>query len=153
MGRRGPRPIPTAIKIAKGTDRGTDQRRATVGDAIDLPEPPATLGDAGRSAWERFGSVAWSLGVLEDRFLGALERLCEAFDRLSWAQGDIENSGRTSVNDKGYEYVRPAVTIEKEAREEIRRYLIEFGWTPASAANVKIVRDERQTSVKRRERA
>lgn len=153
MGRRGPRPIPTAIKIAKGTDRGNDQRKTTMGDAIDLPEPPSTLGDAGRAAWERFGSVAWSLGVLEARFLAALERLCEAHDRLAWAQADIASGGRTSKNDKGYEYARPAVTIEKEAREEIRRYLIEFGWTPASAANVRIVRDERQTSVKRRERA
>lgn len=153
MGRRGPRPTPTALKIAKGTDRGTDQRKSTVGESVPLPEAPESLGEAGRNAWERYGIVAESVGLLEGRFLFALERLAAAHDRLAWAQSDIEAGGWTAVTDKGYEHVRPSVQIEKEAREEIRRYLIEFGLTPSSAANVRIVRDDRQTSVKRRTRA
>jgi P27 family predicted phage terminase small subunit len=133
--------------------RGTDKPGATVGESCDLPAPPESLGEAGQKAWEQYGNVAKSLGLLEERFLAALERLAEAHDRMAWAKDDIEQGGRTSISDKGYEYVRPAVQIEKEAREEIRRYLIEFGWTPASAANVKVIRDDRPTSVKRRERA
>lgn len=145
--------MPTTIKIAKGTDRGTDQRTATVGESVPLPKPPPGLGPAGRAAWKRFGIVAESVGLLEERFLAALERLAAAHDRLAWAQDDIKKHGWTAMTDKGYEHIRPAVTIEKEAREEIRRYLIEFGCTPSSAANVRIVRDNRETSVKRRSRA
>jgi P27 family predicted phage terminase small subunit len=153
MGRRGPRPKPTALKIASGTVRGTDKVKETIGERICLPEAPGTLGESGREAWERCGKVAESLGLLEERFLIALERFAAAHDRMAWAKSDIEANGWTSLTEKGYECQRPAVAIEKDARDEIRRYLIEFGWTPASAANVKITRDNRPTSVKRRERA
>ena len=153
MGRRGPRPTPTQLKIARGTVRGTDKPNATVGEQCDLAPAPESLGEAGRKAWEQYGAIARSLGLLEERFLPALERLGDAHDRLQWAKADIEQNGRTAMTDKGYEHIRPACTVEREARDEIRRYLIEFGLTPASAANVKIIRDDRPTSIKRRERA
>lgn len=152
MGRRGPRPTPTGLKIASGTHRA-DRHGAvkdTQGGVISLPEPPETLGDAGRTAWVRFGTVAESLGLLEPRFLGALERLCDAYDRLAWASEDIGAKGRVQLSETGYECPRPSVAIEKEARDEIRRYLIEFGWTPAAAANVKITRESKPRGVKAR---
>jgi P27 family predicted phage terminase small subunit len=110
----------------------------TVGEAIELPDAPAWLGDAGRAEWERLGSIAAELGQLEKRFLPSLERLCDAYDRLAEAREDIATEGRTSITDKGFEHARPAVAMEKEARDEIRRYLLEFGWTPSAANGVKI---------------
>ena len=85
MGRRGPRPIPTAIKIAKGTIRGTDRPNETTGATVPMPEAPDTLGDAGRAAWAEYGGIAASLGLLEPRFLPGLERLSEAWQRAAEA--------------------------------------------------------------------
>lgn len=140
MGKRGPRPLPPAVKLARGTYRQDRHGPVAgkVGEAIELPEAPSWLGVAGQEAWQRFGSIAAENGQLEARFLACLERLCDAYDRLSEAKEDIRDNGRTAVTEKGFEHARPAVAAEKEARDEIRRYLIEFGWTPSSAGGVSI---------------
>jgi P27 family predicted phage terminase small subunit len=141
MATKGPRPTPTELRLARGTHRNTrhgDASQEPKGDTIPLPDPPESLKEHGVQKWIECGQKLSLLGLLESRYLDALEMYCRAWDRLAFYETTLEQTGEFFVAESGYVGRHPAANGAKEARDEIRRYQVEFGLTPSSSTGIKV---------------
>lgn len=148
MGRRGPAPAPTALKLVKGTrkDRvNTDEPQPA--EATGKVIPPAWLTPDALSLWtqyapdlERQGVLkAWDcehLGVWCDsaaqrqRATAALAASCEVVEE------PIVNKAGEVV---GYRLVRnPWTLVQKSATDAMQRYGARFGLTPSDRSQLKV---------------
>jgi len=137
---RGRPKTPLALKISRGTyrqDRDGKLSDHVVGVPLaSIPTPPAALGDVGRAKWTETATMLQRLGMLEERFLDALQMYCKAFDDLADAEATIRVQGRYTSTASGRPKLHPACTVADQARDEIRRYLTEFGMTPSASSRV-----------------
>lgn len=137
MGKPGPKPAPASLKIANGTFRpDRDRQSAATGQVLTaIPKPPAKLGRIGKTKWLETWSQLDKSKLMESRFVDAVEMYCRAWDRL--AHYELAHKGKEfQVTDSGYVCAHPAIGLAKQARDEIRRYQTEFGFTPSSANGV-----------------
>jgi phage terminase small subunit len=110
--KRGPKPLPTRLKILKGTRS----------DRVNLKEPsfplavktraPRWLGTYGRQLWRELAPVLITKGVLTVADVPAFSLLCDEWDIF-----------RRDPLDSG-------------ARERLRKLLGEFGCTPSARSRV-----------------
>jgi len=137
----GRRPEPTALKVAKGTFRpdraknGGDEPNPSILNRT--PAPPRSLGDVGRRKWRATAKLLMGIGVLTAADLDALESYCAAWDELRECEAVVAADGAYYTTDKGYVGQHPAVNRSFKARDVIRRFMLEFGMTPASRTGVK----------------
>src|SRR3990167_4162210 len=121
MGKRGTRPTPTAVKLARGThrpDRHGDPDSEPHGALLgSVPVAPETLGEVGGAKWQEWGQHLASLGLLEQRYLDALEMYCRAWDRLAEYERILREDGEFVKTTKGYVCRHPAATGAKQARD------------------------------------
>src|SRR5688500_14290201 len=86
MGRRGPKPTPTSLKITNGThraDRHGDPAREP-GTPLDaIPLPPDSLGDPGREAWNELLGVVLAGRYVTEHDLRAFTTYCRTFDEVA----------------------------------------------------------------------
>lgn len=138
----GRKPLPVELKLARGTlrkGRDGDPAERPKGVALSVvPDPPEALGEMGLIRWKETCARLISMGVFEDRYLHSVEMYCRAWDALSEAEKVIKEEGMYYVvGDNGARAKHPAATEAKNARDEIRRYQVEFGFTPSSSSAVK----------------
>jgi hypothetical protein len=129
MGRRGPKPESTAVKVARGTFRKhRDSIRFDMVPAAGAPERPLDLGEVGGVLWDQIigeHAARKTLGAVDTSSLAALCRtweLCQA----------------------AYAAAKIAPT-DKDARCSYLGYLsacdkigAKFGWTASDRANLKL---------------
>jgi P27 family predicted phage terminase small subunit len=153
----GRKPLPVELKVARGTDRkdrdGDPASRPKGAVLSVIPDPPECLNDIGRVRWEETCRRLQTMGVLEDRYLQSVEAYCLAYEALAAANAVIAEEGMYYIFGKNNAIAKhPAATEAKNSRDEIRRYQIEFGFTPSSASTVKS-KAPNKTTVPNRTRA
>jgi len=132
VGRRGPRPAPTAIKLAKGERRPSrvNYDEPEVPEVDDLKPPPGLAGVA-LAEWRRLGPQLRDVGVLRTTDLGALEDYCR---RLGDLRSYETRAKRAGVNAISMGYAGMVTKLQAQVNA-LRR---EFGLTPASRSSVRI---------------
>lgn len=134
MGRRGPRPTPTAILQARGSRRaGT--RRADSAAAIEAPVCPEWLRPEAKAEWKRIEPLLIEDGLLTRLDLAALACYCSTWADFVKARADLEKFGRTITDQYGVR-THPAWTQFVESARMVRLFIAEFGLSPASRRNV-----------------
>jgi phage terminase small subunit len=111
--KRGPKPLPTRLKILKGTrsDR-VNQREPAFPLAAKGGRPPRWLGTYGRELWRELAPVLIDRGVLTIVDIPAFTLLCDEWDIF-----------RRDPVDNG-------------ARDRLRKLFGEFGVTPSARSRV-----------------
>lgn len=133
--------LPVELHIAAGTYRPArhGKSNATSGTMLDaIPDPPASLEASGKVKWQSIGTILQIRGLLQGRYLDALEMLCRAYDRLERYQAVLAKDGEFYTTKRGAIGAHPAVRLLAVARDDIRRYLIEFGMTPSSSNGIDV---------------
>ena len=146
--------IPAEIKRMHGTYRPDRDKQSAI-QSVPMsvrPAIPDSLKDTGVAKWNEWVDILESLKLLERRYLDALEMYCRAWDRLVHYEGVIQEQGEFTVAESGYICAHPATALAKQAREEIRRYQTEFGFTPSSASSVATIKKAEKTGVPSRRR-
>ena len=140
MPNRGVKPVPDAIRIARGTYRkdrhGTPETKVEP-RLIDDIAVPKGLGKAGKSRWSQWVETFRLDKMLEQRHLDSLEMYCRAWDRMEECEALAKKDGEYITSESGAMSRHPALIEAHACRESIRRYIIEFGGTPSSATNVR----------------
>ena len=151
MGRRGPTPTPTAIKLARGSWRGDAEDKKGPKAKAGKPRMPAWLDPRAKAAWKAIVPELEQLGVLATCDAHALSLLCEAFSE--WKQAKIMLAKTPHVKaihnpDGSLKYLQtnPYVSISRKAGEELLRLLREFGLTPAARTRIEIKANSDQSS-------
>lgn len=142
MAGTGRKPIPTALKIARGTyrqDRHGDPDSQPAPDVLTkVPTAPRTLGKVGRKKWKDTAGKLIVLGLLTPVDLDALEIYCAAWDELAICDAELEKTGAYFTADSGYMGQHPVVNRRFKAIDNIRRFMTEFGMTPSSRTSVQV---------------
>jgi P27 family predicted phage terminase small subunit len=133
MGKRGPIPQPSAVKLAKGERRPS---RVNYAEPV-LPEAsivrlPAGITGAGRKEWLRLAPMLTAAGVLKESDAIALEDYCRCLSELREAERARKKSG---VETEDGQRLQGLVLKLRGQANTLRR---ELGLTPSSRAAIRI---------------
>jgi P27 family predicted phage terminase small subunit len=133
MGKRGPRPQPTALKLAKGERRPSRVNR----DEPTLPEPttlrpPKGLPVIAKREWKRLAPLLQASGVLRETDLTCLENYCRAFADLRLFEEKAAELGPELSVAKGF------ASAVRQLRIQVNQLARELGLTPSSRAAIRV---------------
>lgn len=153
-GTRGPLPKPHALKVLEGNagKRPLDLA-AGVNPRIEVPSPPKHLGKEAAKEWKRITPLLEELGLISGLDRAALALYCQAAGRLAELETAfnakvklIEKGGKDyadavyeasySVTPSGYAQQSVIVQLIGKHREQLNRYLMHFGLSPAARGRV-----------------
>lgn len=153
-GSRGPLPKPAALKALEGNPgkRALDLS-AGVNPRVEVPSAPRHLGKEARKEWARITPVLEELGLISGLDRAALALYCQAVGRLSELEtafngmvarlvdtgvdySDAVYQASYSVTPSGYAQQSVIVQLIGKHREQVNRYLMHFGLSPAARGRV-----------------
>lgn len=154
-GTRGPLPKPSALKLLEGNagKRPLDLS-AGVNPRVEIPSAPGHLSKDAKKEWKRITPLLEELGLISGLDRSALALYCQAQGRLSELETAFNAQVARLVQDKGLDYpaavyeashaVTPSgyaqqsviVQLIKSHREQVNRYLMHFGLSPAARGRV-----------------
>jgi P27 family predicted phage terminase small subunit len=135
MGKRGPKPLPTADKRL----RGTLEKSRQAPDELELPpgcpNPPTSLIGDGRELWRDCAPVLAERGVLSNSDRASFEAMCRAFQSARDAEKELAKEGRVIPGERG-NVINPWEKIAIQRWAEVVRFSAEFGLTPAARSRI-----------------
>ena len=153
-GSRGPLPKPVALKVLEGNagKRALDLA-AGVNPRIEVPSAPKHLGIEARKEWKRITPLLEELGLISGLDRAALALYCQATGRLAELEtafngqvarhvaggmdyADAVYHTSHSVTPSGYAQQSVMVQLIKSHRDQLNRYLMHFGLSPAARGRV-----------------
>lgn len=153
-GTRGPLPKPAALKLLEGNPgkRALDLS-AGVNPRVEIPSTPKHLGVEARKEWKRITPILEELGLISGLDRAALGLYCQAVGRLYeletsfngkvnlLTQGGMDYSDAVytvsyAVTPSGYAQQSVIQQLIKSQREQVNRYLMHFGLSPAARGRV-----------------
>jgi P27 family predicted phage terminase small subunit len=154
-GSRGPLPKPAALRLLEGNagKRPLDLS-AGINPRIEVPSAPKHLGQEARKEWKRITPILAELGLVSGLDRAALALYCQAVGRLSELEtafngqvdrlvtvekvdyADAVYKASYSVTPSGYAQQSVIVQLIKSHREQVNRYLMHFGLSPAARGRV-----------------
>ena len=137
MGRRGPAPSPTALKLLRGETRPSRINRAEPEPAGGFPAMPADLDAEAAAEWRHVEAEMAATGVIRavDRML--LRAYCEAASRYLQAVRMYATSGPL-IRDREHRGVvkNPLHQIIRDNEATLRGLARELGLSPSSRAGI-----------------
>jgi len=154
-GTRGPLRKPDILKALEGNPgkRSLDLSGG-VNPRVDIPSPPKHLGQEARKEWKRITPLLEELGLISGLDRAALALYCQAVGRLSELEmafnGKVERyiadekmeysdavyAASYAVTPSGYAQQSVIVQLIRSHREQVNRYLMHFGLSPAARGRV-----------------
>lgn len=135
MGKRGPRPLPTALKRARGNPgkRKLNDAEPELPPVGDL-EPPEGLGGPGLAEWKRLASTLTSSGVLTEGDVTLFENYCRALTDLRRFEVKARKAGPELAIAKGF------AGMVVKLRAQVTQLQAQIGLTPSSRSGVKVTK-------------
>ncbi len=134
MGKRGPKPLPTALKKARGTYRRDRTAANEIQPIPGIPAPPAWLDAEARDEWDPVVPQLAEQGVLTSVDGAALEGYCSNYaaavrlQRIADAAPIVEGLHGPKEN--------PAASAARKHWALVRQFAAEFGLTPSARSRV-----------------
>lgn len=137
MGKRGPRPEPTQLKILKGNPGrrplNTREPQAPAGE----PSCPKHLTREAKAEWKRICGELAALGLLSIVDRAALACYCQSWARHVAAEKERDQRGDYIETANGWR-LAPWVRVSQDERKIMRSYLQEFGLSPSSRSRLEV---------------
>lgn len=141
MGRRGPAPTPTKLKLL----RGNPGRRPIGQDPeprVGPPVQPAGMSEPSRAVWDRLIGDYGHTGVLTGVDADAMRIYCEAVVRYEQAAQLLEGSGPLVKGARANELVKnPLHQVVRDNADLVRAFARELGFTPSARSALSEIKD------------
>lgn len=141
MGRRGPPPKPTRLRILNGNASKRPLNTREPQPKIGTPHCPEWLSDDARKVWKRLVPLLRDMGVLTLADADAVAMYCSTYVEWRKAQDFVEKHGFVYPirGEKGE--VRcfqqfPQVSIARNLLLVLKSFMGEFGLTPAARSRI-----------------
>lgn len=142
MGRRGPPPKPTKLRLIQG-----NPGKQRINHSEPKPEPagldcPALLKGEARKKWSEIAPKLLRYGLFTELDRDALAAYCQAYSewaravRMMAKDGVVRNYGQ-----KGYEQISAWVTVADKSLKKMKEFLTQFGMTPSSRSALSVDSD------------
>lgn len=147
MGRRGPPPKPTKLKIVAGNPGRRPLNHREPKPKEGTPTMPAWMKGEARAEWQRIVPELRSMGLLTLVDRAALSAYCQAWAELVECTKVLQDEGRVVeepvVGRDGAHLgervkAHPIVRMQRDAFARLKAFLAEFGLTPASRSSIKL---------------
>lgn len=139
MGKRGPRPQPTKLKLLRGNPgrRPVNENEPNPAAVKGCPAPPEWLLPEAAAEWNRLAPELQSLGLLTVLDLNTLARFCQCWAHYRAADQSVIEQGRTLELKSKEGTIKsigpnPNVAIAMKMADECRRLGSMFGLDPSS---------------------
>ena len=138
MGRRGPAPKPTSLRVLHGETRPSRVSPLEPRPRRGAPSKPGWLSQAASDEWDLIlpELVAMGTATMADRM--SLAGYCEASARFRMATELVARSGLFLRDRDGTIRKNPAVAQQRDASLELLRWCREFGFTPAARSPLRV---------------
>lgn len=145
MAQRGPRTLPTNLKIVTGTARPHRLNPDEPQPEPVAPDAPDHLTPDARAEWDRIVSELAALGLMTRLDRGALAAYCQAWGRWRAAEEalarmaarDATTAGLMIRTKSGNLIQNPLVGTANKAMADMIRYAAEFGMTPSARTRIR----------------
>lgn len=137
MGRRGPAPTPTNLRVL----RGDQPKRINLNEPRPrdlVPERPGWISQHAAEEWDRVVPDLVAMGTAKAVDAVALAAYCEAVARFRAASVVVAQTGPLIIGRDGLAHKNPAVQQARDASYEVRLWAREFGMTPSSRSPLRI---------------
>ncbi len=143
MGRRGPPPKPTAIRLLHGNPGKRPLNTREPRPRPGVPRCPPHLSPEARRVWRRLAHDLKRMGVLTLVDADAIEVYCRTYVRWKAAEDFLEQHGEiySIRDDRGRIKCMaqfPQVAVARHLVLILKGYQQEFGLTPASRTRLQI---------------
>lgn len=140
MGRRGPKPKPTKLKVLAG-ERSDRINHREPDPPRGRPEKPEDLTGLAGEEWDRIIPVLEAMGILTIADGPAVAMYCVAYERWRRARDAYADKLHFSTTGGGS---RPdaCVGIAERAEQRMLNLLSRFGMTPADRSRVQVDPDQ-----------
>lgn len=138
MGKRGPKPIPTATLKLRGSTH-LSRRAGELSPETGVPTCPEWLSDVGQAKWhELLDKDLATPGLVTISDGDNIAMYCEAWCDMLDALDEIKREGATCHHEKGGTYQHPAVGRKNKAVERMLKIGANFGMNPAARTSIKL---------------
>jgi P27 family predicted phage terminase small subunit len=132
----GRRPKPTKQKKLEGNPGKRKFNPDEPDPDSEIPTMPAHLDATAKAEWKRITPQLLSLGLISEVDRGPIAAYCQAWSRWVDAEENIQRFGSVIKTPKGYPVQSPYLGIANHAMDQVRKFAIEFGMTPAARSRV-----------------
>ena len=132
-------PKPTALKRLAGNPGKRKLNDLEPEPRREMPGCPRWLTGEAKKEWRRMARDLYDAGLLTTVDRAALAGYCVAWATFYEAQTELQKTGVSMVimTSNGNAVMNPWLGVRNRALDEMRRFLVEFGMTPASRSRVK----------------
>jgi P27 family predicted phage terminase small subunit len=133
MGKRGPKPKPSAIRATEGKIVPLNEPRPT----LSALQPPPDIAEDALDVWREVIAAVGHTGVITAADVDTLRAYCEATARYREAEGLLRKSGPL-VKGRNGEYVKnPLHQVMRDNATMMRAGARELGLTPSARVGMK----------------
>ncbi|MCH7573598.1 MAG: phage terminase small subunit P27 family [Candidatus Marinimicrobia bacterium] len=141
---RGRTPQPTVVKKLLDTGRRRiDPAISEPSVSAAIPAMPNWLKGEAAAEWKRMGKELKDVGLIGKIDRAAFTSYCLAWAKLKKATQQLEGAGKgkgyTIVTPNGYPAMSTWLAIQNKAMDQVAKFLVEFGMSPAARARIKVV--------------
>lgn len=137
MGKRGPAPKPTKLKLLHGETRPSQINSAEPQPSPGVPERPEWLDDDAKEMWDLVVGELEPTGVLCRVDGPALAILCESLVHHRQAAERVDREGTLVLGRQGL-VKHPAMQVARDQALVARAFMQEFGMTPSARSQIRV---------------
>ena len=142
MGRRGPAPEPTALKLLKGNPGRCplNEREPTPAAGVPAIPPGLVLDEVAQRQWDELSRILSNMRILTEADGLVLAALCQIYSRWVEASKQLQQGGLTvQVGKIGRQQQNPLVGIVNTCISQMSAMGRELGLSPSSRTNIQTV--------------
>ncbi len=136
MGRRGPAPKPTRLRLLAGNPGHRPINGKEPQPKVEIPSCPKHLGREARCEWKRIARELKALGLLSKIDRAGLAAYCVSWGRWVEAEDKLREHGTIVKSPNGFAVQSPFLSVANQAMRQMTKLLAEFGMTPSSRTRV-----------------
>ena len=141
MGKRGPRPQPTILKIAKGNPGKRPLNKNEPKPVADAVEPPDWVTGKSLEKWHEVVPKLVGMGVMTNADIDTIARYCTMYEQFVKYLDQVRRGLDVLVirDDRGkvkYMQSTPAATMLTKLAASMLRIEQEFGLTPSARSGI-----------------
>lgn len=138
MGKRGPAPAPTPLKIVRGDRPSRTNTKEPKPRVSGVPRCPSWLSDQAKTVWRSLAKDLHARGVLTAWDVHAFAVFCEAVVHHRKGCEMVDGSAILVKGAHGALVKNPGLQIVRDSAQIIRAFAQEFGLTPSARSAIEL---------------
>jgi P27 family predicted phage terminase small subunit len=133
----GRKPLPTHLKIVKGTARSHRLNPSEPAPAASAPQAPGHLDERAKEKFDRLAKMLAAHGIMTVLDTAALARYCIIWCRWIDAEQEVKTRGPVVKPQGGNVIQNPFLAIANRCLSQMAQIESEFGMTPSSRSRIR----------------